>query len=388
MITPIGSFHSRLKRTFSLLILLLGAAGCGHGLLLFGGVSPSEVVNEPYRLRVGDELDISVWGQTEMTRRVQIREDGTFLLPPIGSIEAAGRSLELIEKEVQDRLSRQSQPEEETKEPEAVSSSRRVVSIEEASKQIYRFQWGDELDISVWSHDDLNRKAQIREDGTFSFPLIGSVKAISRSPQEVEQEIQERLDQEFLVNPQVTVRLYGARFSVLGEVQNPGWYSTEGTTDLLTAISQAGGVTKSGSSRVEIIRGQGKEKVTIPAHIDRILEGEEPSIPIFPRDTIYVRGHALEGLQVTVRLYGARFSVLGEVERPGSYPIEGAIDLLTAISQAGGTTKFGSAHVEVIRGQGIEKFTIHANVDRILRGRDPNLSIQPHDTIYVRRRLF
>lgn len=366
--------------------MLPALAGCGHGLLL-GGVSPGDLVNEPYPLRVGDELDISVWGQTELTRRVQVREDGTFLLPPIGSVQAAGRPLEVIEKEVQERLSRQTRPEE-PEEPEATSSPRRTVSIEEASKQIYRFQWGDELDISVWSHDDLNRKAQIREDGTFSFPLIGSVKAIGRSPQEVEQEIQERLDQEFLVNPQVTVRLYGARFSVLGEVQSPGWYATEGTTDLLTAISQAGGITKSGSSRVEIIRGQGKEKVTIQASIDRILEGKQPSIPIFPRDTIYVHGHALEGLQVTVRLYGGRFSVLGEVERPGSYPIEGAIDLLTAISQAGGTTKFGSAHVEVIRGQGTEKGVIRTNVDRILRGREPNLTIQPHDTIYVRRRLF
>ena len=246
----------------------------------------------------------------------------------------------------------------------------------------------DELDVTVWSHDDLNRKIQIREDGTFGFPLIGEVQAAGRSLKEVEQEIQERLDRDYIVNPQVTGRISGAKISILGAVASPGSYPIESTSDLLTVISQAGGLTRSGSSQVEITRAQGKEKVTILSNIDRILQGKEPNVTILPRDGIYVIGRPAEELQVTIRLAAAKFSVLGEVERPGSYPVEGTMDLLTAMSQAGGVTKFGSNRVEIIRGQKDRKVVIRTNIDRIIQGKEPNIEILPRDTIYVKRRLF
>ncbi|MBI3615729.1 MAG: polysaccharide biosynthesis/export family protein [Candidatus Omnitrophica bacterium] len=378
---------------------LLIAAGCGpsiqavtHGHVPVSAsgqvLSANEVANEIYHLRSGDELDISIWGRENLNKRIPIREDGTFLFPPVGLIKAEGRSLREVEQQIQERLSQSVPLTPEQESPTEPSAPGRVLSTREIPNEVYHLRVGDELDISVWNQPDLNKKALIREDGTFSFPLVGSIQGAGRALQEVEKEVQERLDKDYLVNPQVTVQLSGAKFSVLGEVERPGWYEMAGTVDLLTALSQAGGLTKFGSNQVEVIRGSGKEKVTIQAHVDQIFKGTEPNMMLSPRDTIYVRGNPAETMQVTVRLYGAKFSVLGDVERPGAYLMEGPVDLLTALSQAGGITKFGSNHVEIIRGDQQKKMSIRIHMDRVIVGKEPNVAILPHDTIYVRRRLF
>ena len=80
--------------------------------------------------------------------------------------------------------------------------------------------------------------------------------------------------------------------------------------------------------------------------------------------------------------------MIGEVGRPGSYSIEGTMELLTAISKAGGVGKFGSSAVDVIREEGAQQLLIRIDLNRVLEGRSPNIEIQPRDTVYVRRRLI
>ncbi|MBI3318644.1 MAG: polysaccharide biosynthesis/export family protein, partial [Candidatus Omnitrophica bacterium] len=171
-------------------------------------------------------------------------------------------------------------------EAKAVPEARQTGEI---SPEVYRLRFGDEVEISVWGHADLNRSVPVREDGTFSFPLIGNVQAQDRTLREVEEEVRERLNRDYLVNPQVTAKLTGVKFSVFGEVSQPGSYPIEGTMDLLTAISLAGGITKFGSSSVEIIREKRGRKVVIQANVDRILKGREPNVEILPHDTVHVR---------------------------------------------------------------------------------------------------
>lgn len=361
--------------------------------MLLGGsayaktVSREELSKQVYRLQPGDQLEITVWGYSNLSRKIQIREDGTFSFPMGGNIAAAGRSLREIEGQIQTRLTRQGAPPEEAEGGEPSKTSRKVLAAEVAS-DTYLLRPGDQLDISVWGHDDLNQKVQIEEDETFSFPLIGTIQTQGRSLGEVVKEIQEELDRDYIVNPHVTARLIESKFSILGEVAHPGSYPVEGSIDLLTAISQAGGTTPSASSDVEIIRERGKEKMAIQSNLERILKGLDPVMNIFPRDTIYVKGSPLESGEVVIRLIEAKFSVLGEVKRPGTYPMEGPVDLLTAISLAGGINQFGSSTVELIRVQGKEKSRARVSLDRILVGKDPNLEIFPRDIIYVRRRLF
>ncbi len=352
---------------------------------------------EPYRLRIADEVEIIVGGHVADAVKVPVAEDGTVLHPLAGAVPAAGQTIRELEVAVEKMLTSlpqqqllQVQAEQTTEE---LSSSSEVLTPKEVVDQIYQLQVGDQLDIMVWEHPELSQKIQIRDDGSFAYPLLGNLQAAAgRSTGELETEIRDRLNESYLVNPQVNVRLINAQFTILGQTENSGFYPIEGSMDLMSAISKAGDVLTLRSSRIEILRRAGDQQVIIRTNVNQLLSGRAPNIPVLPRDTIYMKvlekPATLENLKVAIRISNAKFTTLGEVNNPGAYAIEGSVDLLAAISLAGGISKFGSSKVEVIRTVGDQKIVIRANIERILRGKSANLTIQPHDTIYARRRLF
>ncbi|MBN2097696.1 MAG: polysaccharide export protein [Candidatus Omnitrophica bacterium] len=87
-----------------------------------------------------------------------------------------------------------------------------------------------------------------------------------------------------------------------------------------------------------------------------------------------------------------KFFVYGEVNRPGTYPIEESATVLKAISMAGGFTKFGSSsRVKVLRPKkgeaGYE--TIKININDVMNGNsDADIAIQPEDIIVVSEGMF
>jgi len=98
-------------------------------------------------------------------------------------------------------------------------------------------------------------------------------------------------------------------------------------------------------------------------------------------------------LTLTVRTYAKKlFVVLGQVQQPGSYDIQGGneITLLQAIGMAGGYTKIADpSNVTVKRleedGERVHKF----NAKRMARGDDKtSFVIKPNDVISVGESLF
>jgi polysaccharide export outer membrane protein len=87
-----------------------------------------------------------------------------------------------------------------------------------------------------------------------------------------------------------------------------------------------------------------------------------------------------------------RFTVLGQVQRPGTYEFPGdeSINLLQAISMAGGYTRLGnSSKVTVQRGEGTEKKIFKLDADSMARDAEvKGFEIQPDDTISVAEKVF
>ncbi len=351
-------------------------------------ISIEEAIGQSYLLRAGDDLEIVTGGRGDSEVKAPVSPEGTVLYPAVGEVQASGRSIHELELEIERLLVTQSVPAAIEGEAPPVDTSSEFVSPAEAFNQIYQLQPGDQLDILVWERPELSQKNQIREDGTFPYPLLGSIRAVGRTTTDLEKEIRERLDRDYIINPQVTVRLVDAQFTVLGKKGDSGTYPMEGTLDLMTAISKAGDILMLRTSPVEILRRQGNKQVVIRANVERLLNGKDPNIPVLPRDTIYVKLPTAGERKVSIRLLGAKFTALGEMNPPGTYGIEGTIDLLTAVSLAGGISKFGSSRVEIIRSVGDQKMVIRSDIDRILKGKDSNPPILPRDTIYARRRLF
>src|SRR5260370_265268 len=63
------------------------------------------------------------------------------------------------------------------------------------------------LTITVWDQADLSGKFAVEADGTFTFPLIGRVKAGGLTLRQVEHTLTERLADGFFRNPQVSAAI-------------------------------------------------------------------------------------------------------------------------------------------------------------------------------------
>jgi polysaccharide biosynthesis/export protein len=60
---------------------------------------------QEYRLAKEDVVEISVWKEPELSRRVPVRPDGKITLPLLGDIRAEGMTPAELEKSVQQKLS-------------------------------------------------------------------------------------------------------------------------------------------------------------------------------------------------------------------------------------------------------------------------------------------
>jgi polysaccharide export outer membrane protein len=98
-------------------------------------------------------------------------------------------------------------------------------------------------------------------------------------------------------------------------------------------------------------------------------------------------------VSLTIRAYAKRlFTVLGEVQKPGSYEMQGTdeITLLQAIGMAGGYTKIANAgNITVKRRAGGGEEVIKLNAKRMARGDDKSsFLVRPGDVITVAESLF
>jgi polysaccharide biosynthesis/export protein len=82
-----------------------------------------------------------------------------------------------------------------------------------------------------------------------------------------------------------------------------------------------------------------------------------------------------------------RFSILGQVQRPGSYLLSGSMRVTDAIAVAGGFRDFAKVKsVRVLREQaGGTQISLHFNYKDVIKGMNPeqNVQLEPRDTIYV-----
>ena len=103
----------------------------------------------------------------------------------------------------------------------------------------------DMVKISVWRDEQLTQEVVVRPDGMISFPLVGDVPAAGRTVEEVRLELVKRLGK-FVPNPHVSVlatKLHSYKIYVTGRVNKPGEFLVGHYTDVLQALSLAGGLT-------------------------------------------------------------------------------------------------------------------------------------------------
>jgi polysaccharide export outer membrane protein len=103
----------------------------------------------------------------------------------------------------------------------------------------------DMVKISVWKDEQLTQEVVVRPDGMISFPLVGDIPAAGRTVEDVRLELVKRLNK-FVPNPHVSVlatKILSYKVYVIGRVNKPGEFLVGHYTDVLQALSLAGGLT-------------------------------------------------------------------------------------------------------------------------------------------------
>lgn len=129
----------------------------------------------------------------------------------------------------------------------------------------YQLSPEDILLVSVWKEDGLTQEVLVRPDGRISFPLVGHISAQGRSPEQVQEEIKNKL-KKYIPEPVVSVSVKsvaGNKIFVIGKVARPGVFAVGRRVDVLQALTLAGGLTPfAATNKIKILRRtDGKQKI-------------------------------------------------------------------------------------------------------------------------------
>ena len=254
-----------------------------------------------------------------------------------------------------------------------------------AAAEDYRIGAEDVLSISVWMHPELERTATVGSDGDLVLPPIGAIKAAGSTPKQLADRIGDRLSAYLRQTTTVTVTVtqyLSHSVLVSGAVAHPGRFGFEVLPGLLDVLSQAGGALPNADlSRVQVMRREAGALRTLTADLTRALaEGSEAGLPKLEVGDVVVVSSAL----ATAATSDAA-AVLGEVQRPGLYPVGAGQDLWLVLAQAGGATGRGDLTSVKVLAKGMSPGAAESvNLIETLRhgNRTPRL-VKPGDIVFL-----
>lgn len=141
----------------------------------------------------------------------------------------------------------------------------------------YRISSRDILEVAVFQVKDLDGTVQVSEDGNVALPLVGKIQLRGKTTHEAEQIIAGKLREKYLQSPQVSVSIkqYGKRITVSGEVKTPRVMPDDGQTTLTQAIATAGGLSElADTTRVHVARSKDQHIQDEVYNLDTIQAGK------------------------------------------------------------------------------------------------------------------
>ena len=120
----------------------------------------------------------------------------------------------------------------------------------------YRLAAGDTIAISVFGEDDLSMNVSLGDDGMLKYPFLGEIEVSGLTAPELERVITDGLRGDYLISPEVTVRIEEYRpFYLNGEVNEPGSYEYKPGLTVEKALTLAGGLSpRAARGKIEVKR--------------------------------------------------------------------------------------------------------------------------------------
>jgi polysaccharide biosynthesis/export protein len=237
---------------------------------------------------------------------------------------------------------------------------------------------GDLLHVQVYDTPEMEQHARVTDSGSIPFSYLGTVSVSGLTPAQAAEQIEHRLVAAgVMLHPDVTVRVetYATQnASVMGQVQKPGSYEIDTGRKLVEVLAIAGGLTDIADRHITIQRfGAAQQKVEYYySNSAPTALSEDPMV--YPGDTVIVPKAAV--------VY-----VLGDVSKPGGYPIStnnSTMTVLQAIALAGyanHTAAVGKS--KLVRETAAGVVEIDLQVNAMQKGKKPDVALLADDVVYV-----
>ncbi len=237
-----------------------------------------------YPIGAEDVLDISVWGESELSKVLVVSPDGKINYPLLGELVVDGMTTQVLEEDIKNRLSQG-----------FLKDPRVTVSVKEFnSKKILVFglvgapglyKVRGELPLLELlfmagnvTHESGNKLVIMRKDPN-NAQVKEPVPVVDFNLDDLL--LRGDLSRNILVKPGDVVYVTGSaidkrRFYVMGQVKEPGPYDFARAVTLLEAIKIAGGLTEyAAPRRIQVIRREGEKKITLKININEIIKGKK-----------------------------------------------------------------------------------------------------------------
>ena len=236
---------------------------------------------------------------------------------------------------------------------------------------------GDVVSVHVYDTPEMDQTVRVTETGDTHLALIGDVHLAPLTPQEAAHEIERVLIERKLMRyPSVVVNVTNyetENVSVTGEVNKPGAFQVTAARSVIDIISLSGGLTSLADRHILIRRKGTRDAVPFFFSNDPV-EALRNDVAVEPGDTVIVPRVGL--------VY-----VLGDVGRPGGFPIDqpdSRMTVLKAIALAGATNHSASpAKARLVRKTPDGYQDIALQVSDIQKGKSPDVQLQANDVLYI-----
>ncbi len=268
----------------------------------------------------------------------------------------------------------------------SVTDNNTLINVKPVVYNEYHIKPGDQMEISVFGEPDMRKRIIVQPDGKLSYFLVGEIEVVGMTFGDLRGELEKRLS-EYIISPSVTIigeKYEGNYITLMGAVQKPGRHPVFQTDTVLDAIARAEGLKYMYSDDFSFAGDIANLKLAYLSRKGRLMDVDflslidngdmTQNIDVEVGDFIYIPSSTTQ-----------QVFVLGEVNYSRSIPYRGTTTLLEAITSAGGFNERTACKrsVCVITGS-LQKPEINiVNFNKIIKGKEKNIVLEPGDIIYV-----
>lgn len=246
----------------------------------------------------------------------------------------------------------------------------------------YRINAGDQIDIRVYGHNDLNIVTRVSPDGSIGMVFVGQLVISGLTISEARDAIERGL-QPYVKHPVVGVTVLevsSETITISGATHKPGLYNISANTRLADAYAMAGG------SATRLMFGYDADVADLE-HSTLVRDGR--ILPVNFKEAIE-NGNKLHNVKLKKGDYiyisqkmDASLTVCGEIRSPQKRPYDPNMGIIEALTICGWMLETHWSHVIIIRDSLSNPKMYKVDIDGILSGRCPNIKLKANDIIYV-----